>query len=551
MIILQGKGVFGAIAMGKLSFYKRKNWDVSRIYIHDVQKEILRFCTAKNKAIEQLQNLYQQALQEVCPENAMIFEAQRMMLADDDLNDFITNMIATQCVNAEYAVDTASTYYSQIFSNMKDPYLQERAMDIADVSQRLQKNLVGAKTSMLISDEPVIIAADDFMPSKIVQLNRDNILAIVMRYGSSYSHTAILTRDMNIPSVIGVEKLGPVHNGLDCIVDGLDGIVYLQPDQDTIRKMTEKKAKEDEKRQFLFLMRGKPNTTVDGRRIDIYANIANLSDVGTALEYDAGGIGLMRTEFLFLGRDGYPSEDTQFRAYRQAVEKMNGKSVLIRTLDIGADKSLRYFEIPSEENPALGCRSIRLSLDRKDVFRTQLRAILRASVYGRVAFLFPMISSLYEMRQIKKTVSEVKEGLRAKGITFDEKIKLGIMIETPAAAIISDILAKEVDFFSIGTNDLIQYALAVDRQNPKMAPYYQPHHPAVMRLIYLTIQNAHKHGIKVGISGDLAADLSLTECFLLMGVDELSVSPSYILGLRQKIRELDLTGRELDQEIIL
>lgn len=542
MTILKGKGVFGGIAFGKISIYNREEFEIKRYRVEDTDSEIRRYESAKKIAIVQLQSLYEKALQEVGETNAMIFQIHQMMLEDLDYCESIINIIKNQNVNAEYAVGTTSDNFSEMFSSMDDSYMKERAADVRDVSKRLLKILADSLENVVSFNEPSIIAADDLAPSETVQLDKNKVLGFVTMRGSSSSHTAILARTMNIPAIIGVgSQLKDEFDGCEAIIDGYAGDVYINPDHDTIQKMREKQEAKERQAALLLELKGRENITVDGRHIEIFANIGNSSDVGAVLQNDAGGIGLFRSEFLYLENDDYPSEDQQFAVYKDVAEKMSGKKVIIRTLDIGADKQVDYFEMPHEENPAMGYRAIRMCLDRLDIFKTQLRALYRASAFGKIAIMFPMIISVDEVKKIKEIIKVVKRELEEDEIQFSNDVELGIMIETPAAAIISDDLAKEVDFFSIGTNDLSQYTLAIDRQNDKLTNIFDSHHKAILRLIKFVADNAHKNGIWVGICGELGADESLTETFLSMGIDELSVSPPYVLGIRKKVIETDVS----------
>lgn len=539
MTTLNGKGVFGGIAIGKIALYRRHENQIKRYHIDSPETEITRFETAKSAAIEQLQGLYDKALQEVGESGAAIFEIHQMMLEDLDYIESIENIIRAQNVNAEYAVGTTADNFAQMFSSMDDAYMKERAADVRDVSERILSILTGGETDSGVgAEEPVIIAADDLAPSETVQLDKSMVLGFVTMHGSTNSHTAILARTMNIPAVIGVgDALPKDADGKLAAIDGFTGTVYLEPDEATLTEMKRRQTEELERRALLEELKGQPNVTLDGQEINLYANIGGLSDVGAVLQNDAGGIGLFRSEFLYLENSDYPTEEEQFSVYKTVAENMAGKRVIIRTLDIGADKQAGYFGLPEEENPAMGYRAIRICLTRPDIFKTQLRAILRASAFGKLAIMFPMIISAAEVREIKQLVDEAKRELREAGIAFDETIELGVMIETPAAAMISDELAQEVDFFSVGTNDLTQYTLAIDRQNPKLDRFFDPHHRAILRLIQMATDNAHKAGIWIGICGELGSDLELTETFLAMGIDELSVSPSCILPLRKKVRE--------------
>lgn len=542
MTILKGKGVFGGIAFGKISIYNREEFEIKRYRVEDTDSEIRRYESAKKIAIVQLQSLYEKALQEVGETNAMIFQIHQMMLEDLDYCESIINIIKNQNVNAEYAVGTTSDNFSEMFSSMDDSYMKERAADVRDVSKRLLKILTDSLENVVSFNEPSIIAADDLAPSETVQLDKNKVLGFVTMRGSSSSHTAILARTMNIPAIIGVgSQLKDEFDGCEAIIDGYAGDVYINPDHDTIQKMREKQEAKERQAALLLELKGRENITLDGKHIEIFANIGNSSDVGAVLQNDAGGIGLFRSEFLYLENDDYPSEDQQFAVYKDVAEKMSGKKVIIRTLDIGADKQVDYFEMPHEENPAMGYRAIRMCLDRLDIFKTQLRALYRASAFGKIAIMFPMIISVDEVKKIKEIIKVVKRELEEDEIQFSNDVELGIMIETPAAAIISDDLAKEVDFFSIGTNDLSQYTLAIDRQNDKLTSIFDSHHKAILRLIKFVADNAHKNGIWVGICGELGADESLTETFLSMGIDELSVSPPYVLGIRKKVIETDVS----------
>lgn len=537
---IQGKGVCGAVTMGKLYFYKKDNDTISRKTVTDPEAEQQRFDRARQQAAQELDALHEKALREVGEIHAQIFEIHRMMLEDEDYCSSVSHIIHTQRVNAEYAVLRTSDSFSQMFSTMTDEYMQARAADVVDISNRLIRCLNGGNEESLLTREPVILVAEDLTPSETVQLDKEKILAFLTLRGSENSHTAILARTMAIPAVVGLGQLDPAIEGKTAIVDGFTGTVCIDPDAEAIAAYTRKKQQEEEKHRLWQSLRGKSNTTRDGRSIRLYANIGGLDDISAALQNDAGGIGLFRSEFLYLQNDHMPTEEEQFRAYREAAEKLAGKPVIIRTMDIGADKQIDYFHLPKEENPALGYRAIRICLSEPELFRTQLRALYRAGVYGDLSIMFPMITSPEEIRHIQKQVELARQELRQQEIPFREHMETGIMIETPAAAVISDILAPMVDFFSIGTNDLTQYALAIDRQNPSLEAFYQPHHEAVLRLIHQVIRNAHKAGIWAGICGELGADPALTERFLRMGVDELSVSPTQILPIREKIRSMDL-----------
>lgn len=539
MITLTGKSVFGGVEIGKIAFYKRNERQVKRWHVEDTKEEIKRFEDAKLKAIKQLDELCEKAMKDVGEENAMIFEMHQIMLHDLDYNESITHIITGQKVNAEYAVSTTADNFARMFSSMDDAYMQGRATDVKDISERVLNILSGAGQSGIDAEVPVIVAADDLVPSETVQLNKEMVLGFATMYGSSNSHTAILARTMNIPAIIGLgEELKTEYDGAFAIIDGFAGKIYINPDEDTLKIMKEKQAEDRAKKALLQELKGKENITLSGRKINIYANIGNSSDVGLVLQNDAGGIGLFRSEFLYLENDNFPTEEQQFSVYKWVAENMAGKKVIIRTLDIGADKQVDYFKLDKEENPALGYRAIRICLTQLDIFKTQLRALLRASAFGQIAIMFPMIISVNEVKQIKAILEDVKTELREAGIMFNEDIEIGIMIETPAAVMVSRELAKEVDFFSVGTNDLTQYTLAIDRQNPKLDTFYDPHHPAVLAMIQMAADNAHAEGKWIGICGELGADLELTEVFLEMGIDELSVSPSMILPLRKKIREI-------------
>ena len=530
MEVYQGKSVFGGIAIGRISVHKKDEQQVKRVKIENPDREIARYRQARQTAMEQLQNLYQKALKEVGEANAAIFETHQMMLEDDDYNESIENIIHMQQVNAEYAV--AST---------GDNYMRARSADVKDISERVLSVLGGRTAGMAASEEPVIIVADDLAPSETVQLNKDLVLSFVTVHGSVNSHTAILARTMSIPALIGTDiPLTDAIDGKLGIVDGRNGCIYVDPDEDTLSKMQQLKQKEQEKKELLQTLKGRENITIDGKKIMLYANIGNSKDLAAVLQNDAGGIGLFRSEFLYLERETFPTEEEQFQIYRTVAETMAGKPVIIRTLDIGADKKCDYFEMEPEENPAMGCRAIRICLTRPEIFKTQLRALFRASAFGNISIMYPMIISVEEVHQIKEIVAEVKQELTEQGVAFGEP-KQGIMIETPAAVMMSAKLAKEVDFFSIGTNDLTQYTLAIDRQNPKLDAFYDPHHPAVLRMIQMVVENAHKAGIWAGICGELGADTSLTRRFLAMGVDELSMSPGSILPVRKIILETDVT----------
>lgn len=537
MEIIRGKSAFAAIAVGKIAVYKKEEQQVRRRPIEEPEREIDRFRKAKEETADQLQKLYERALREVGEAGAMIFKAHQMMLDDGDYQASILHMIQTQKVNAEYAVGTAGDHFANMFAAIDDAYMKERAADVKDISERVIRNLSGKGSRDRDFTEPVIVVADDLAPSETVQLDKDKVLAFVTRRGSVNSHTAILARTMNIPAIIntGID-LEQNLDGKEAVVDGFRGIVYLEPTLEVLEEIKKRLEEERQKKELLQELKGKETVTLDGKKIKLYANIGSVSDIAGVLKNDASGIGLFRSEFLYLEKKDCPTEDEQFAAYKAALENMGGKKVIIRTLDIGADKQVDYFHMEKEENPAMGCRAIRICLERKDIFKTQLRALYRASAFGNLSIMFPMIISVKEVDEILEIVEEVKKELREEGIAMGEA-ELGIMIETPAAVMVSDELAKKVDFFSIGTNDLTQYTLAIDRGNAKLDRYYDAHHPGVLRMIQMTVESAHKHGIWAGICGELASDLELTETFLAMGVDELSVSPSEILGLRKKIRE--------------
>ena len=540
MITLSGKSVFGGIAIGKIAFYKRNEIQIKRSRVEDTEQEVKRFEAAKEKAVSQLQELHDKALDDVGETNAMIFEIHQMMLEDLDYVESIVNIITSQEVNAEYAVATTADNFAAMFAAMDDAYMQGRAADVKDVSERLIQVLSDQNSASMEMNEPVIIAADDLVPSETVQLDKEKVLSFITMYGSANSHTAILARTMNIPAVIGIgEDLKKEYDGKEAIVDGMEGVIYIDPDKETFTRMREKQKEDQEQKTLLEQLKGKENITKSGQKVMVYANIGNLSDVGAVLKNDAGGIGLFRSELLYLESETFPTEEEQFKVYKQVAENMAGKRVIIRTLDIGADKQVDYFGLDKEENPALGYRAIRICLTRQEIFKTQLRALYRASAYGQIAIMFPMIISVDEVKQIKKIIEEVKQELREEGIDFRENVELGVMIETPAAVMVSRDLAKEVDFFSVGTNDLTQYTLAIDRQNQKLEPFYDSHHPAVLSMIRMAAENAHAEGKWIGICGELGADLSLTETFLEMGIDELSVAPGMILPLRKRIREAD------------
>ena len=537
-----GKGVYSAIAIGRISVFKKKDLAVKRMRCEDTETEKKRVENAKNLAKEQIGTLYEKALKEVGEANAQIFEIHMMMLDDEDYNESIDNIIDTQKVNAEYAVAVTADNFSEMFLAMDDAYMQARSADIKDISNRIIANLTGIKSEENPLDDKVIICADDLAPSETVSLDKDKVLAFVTAHGSSNSHTAILARNMNIPAIIGVGDtfLDEIRDGQSAIVDGYMGEIYLEPDKETMQNYVLKQKNDEEHRKLLQNLKGKENVTLDGTKINIFANIGGVDNIGAVLANDAGGIGLFRSEFLYLENSDFPTEEQQFTAYKKVLESMAGKKVIIRTLDIGADKQADYFGLKKEENPALGMRAIRICLTRPEIFKTQLRALYRASVFGKLGIMFPMITSESEVRKVLEICDEVKSELKQEGIEYSENVELGIMIETPAAAIISDKLAPLVDFFSVGTNDLTQYTLACDRQNPDIENFVDTHHEAVLRLIEMAADNAHKNGAWIGICGELAADTTLTETFLKMGIDELSVSPSFVLKVRDVVRKIDI-----------
>ena len=538
MQCFQGKSVYKGIAMGPIVVLKKNDYQVKRTRIEDTEAEVKRVDEALKASQEQLQKLYDKAVREVGEASAAIFEVHQMMLEDEDYLEAIQNMIRTEQVNAEYAVAVTGDNFAEMFASMDDDYMKARSADIKDISERLVRNLSGQGDVDLSSIEPSIIVADDLSPSETVQMDKDKILAFVTVHGSTNSHTAILARMMNIPALIGVKMdLEAFQSGMTAVVDGFQGIVTFDPDEETKVQTETKMQEEAEKLKLLQELKGKENVTLDGRKINIYANIGSVGDIGYVMENDAGGIGLFRSEFLYLGRNDFPTEEEQFQAYKQAVQMMAGKKVIIRTLDIGADKQVDYFNLGNEDNPAMGYRAIRIYLRQPEIFKTQLRALLRAAVYGNLSIMYPMITSTEEVKKIYEIVAEVEEELKAQEIQY--KIpEQGIMIETPAAAIISDKLAEMVDFFSIGTNDLTQYTLAIDRQNEKLDEFYNPHHEAILRMIQMVVDNAHKCGKWAGICGELGADATLTEQFVRMGLDELSVAPSMVLKLRKIVREM-------------
>ena len=538
-----GKGVYGAVAVGKVSVFKRQEVLVKCRKVNDTDAEIMRFEDAKKVAIAEIKEIYEKALKEVGEVNAQIFEIHMMMVEDEDYNEAVKEMISGQNVNAEYAVSETGDNFAEMFSSMDDSYMQARAADVKDISHRIITCLSGKETDNSKTDEKVIICADDLAPSETVALDKDKVLAFATSNGSSNSHTAILARNMNIPAIIGLgdEFLESLKDGQIAVVDGFTGEFILEPDEETISASTKKQSEEAEKKRLLQELKGKENITLDGKKINVYANIGSVDNIGAVLLNDAGGIGLFRSECLYLENTNYPTEEEQFKVYKRVLESMASRKVIIRTLDVGADKQVDYFNLGKEDNPALGLRAIRICLNRPKIFKTQLRALYRASVYGNLGIMFPMIASVWELEETLDICNQVKDELEKEGLEFSDDIELGIMIETPAAAIISDRLAPLVDFFSVGTNDLIQYTLACDRQNPKLERFCDTHHEAVLRLVEMSTKNAHNHGAWIGICGELAADTTLTETFLKMGIDELSVSPSFVLKVRDAVRKVDLS----------
>lgn len=532
-----GKSIFQGIAVGKILFYEKQEAEVKRVKVENKEAELKRYEEAKQTAIAQLQKLYEKACKEVGEVNAAVFEVHQMMLEDEDYNDSVRNMIEQQEVNAEYAVAQTGDNFSNMFAEMEDEYFSARAADIKDISDRVVSVLCGGNGGVNDLEEPVILVADDLAPSETVQMDKEKLLAFVTEQGSSNSHTAILARTMNIPALIGV-SIQKEWNGKMAVVDGFTGTLYVEPSQEVLAEMTKKQEKLSKEKELLQELKGKEDVTADGRKIKLFSNIGNVSDVGAVLKNDAAGIGLFRSEFLYLEKDHFPTEEEQFFAYKTVAERMAGKKVIIRTLDIGADKQVDYFNLDKEENPAMGYRAIRICLTQTDIFKTQLRALLRAAKYGNIAIMYPMIISVGEVKRIKEIVAEVKEELTKEEIPFGE-VEQGIMIETPAAVVMSDELAKEVDFFSIGTNDLTQYTLAIDRQNAKLDDFYDSHHPAILRMIQTVIDNGHANNCWVGICGELGADTTLTETFVKMGIDELSVSPGFVLPVRKIIRQTE------------
>lgn len=536
----EGKGVVGGIVWGRIFVSHTKENIPEKREAEDVERELNAFREAREKAANQLSNLYQEAIQKVGEENALIFDIHRMMLEDGDYLEAIEGRIQNEKMNAEYAVYLTGQEFSRIFSDMDDDYMRERAVDILDISRRVVRVLENKGDELVIGEEPRIILADDLTPSDTIRLDKTKVLAFVTLKGSANSHTAILARAMDIPAIVNLQMEEDINDfhGKKALVDGIEEALYLEPTEEVLHEKMEGARKLKEEKEKLALLKGLPNVTKDGREIKIFANIGSVEELGAVLENDAGGIGLFRSEFLYLGRESLPTEEDLFEAYKAVVEGMKGKTVVIRTLDIGADKKVDYMNLPEEENPALGYRAIRICFDDTALFKTQLRAIYRASFYGKVAIMFPMIISLWEVLEIKKVIEEVKKEMEEKGTSYGEP-EIGIMIETPAAALLSDELAKEVDFFSVGTNDLTQYTLAIDRQNQNLEKFYNPHHEAVLKLIETAAKNAHKNGIWIGICGELAADEALTKRFIDMGIDELSVSPPRVLKLRAKVREME------------
>ena len=542
MLVVKGKSVFSGITMGPLALFHRNTVSTARRRIKDTDAEVERFQEARLASIEQLKDMYEKAVQKVGEEEAAVFEVHQMMLDDDDYIDNIVTLISQEKINAEAAVEETAQLFSEMFRSMDDAYMKERAADVLDISRRIQVQLCGGEANDFSAYDGVILAADDLAPSETLQLDTDKILGFVTSGGSTNSHTAILARTLGITAVVNTgTQLHTDVEGKTVIVDGFTGTVYLDPDSATLDKMKKKQAEAEERKIRLEAYRGKESVTVDGYKVNVFANIGNPDNVSQALANDAEGIGLFRSEFLYLENATYPTEEQQFEAYKKTVEMMEGKTVVIRTLDIGADKKVDYFDLKAEENPAMGMRAIRICLTRPTLFKTQFRALCRASAYGKIAIMFPMIISVDEVRRSRELLRQVQNELRHEGIAFDESMEVGIMIETPAAALISDELAKEVDFFSIGSNDLTQYTLAIDRQQTDLDNFFDPRHPALLRLIEMTVKNGHKEGIWVGICGELGADLSLTEDFLRMGVDELSVSPPAVLPLREKIGSINLS----------
>ena len=541
MTIYEGKSVFEGVAIGKISVYTKSEQSVKRTKVEDTEAEKARYASARETAIEQLKALYEKAVKEVGESGAEIFEAHQLMVDDEDYIESVENIIDTEGVNAEYAVAQTGDNFEKMFLEMEEEYFRGRAADIKDITERIISALAGAGTGGIESEEPVIVVADDLAPSETVQMDKDKILSFVTVHGSANSHTSILAKTMSIPALIGCPvPLSDEVNGKLAVVDGYEGKLYVEPDEEVLAAKKKLLLEEEEKKNLLERLKGKENVTLDGQRINIYANIGNTKDLGLVLKNDAGGIGLFRSEFIYLGSDDYPTEEEQFAIYKQVAQTLAGKKVIIRTLDIGADKQADYFKLPQEENPAMGLRAIRICLTRPEVFTTQLRAILRASAFGKVSIMFPMIISVDEVKKIKAIVEDVKKSLDADGIAYDKEIELGIMIETPAAVMMADELAEEVDFFSVGTNDLTQYTLAIDRQNQSLDAFYDSHHPAILKMLQMIADAAHRHGAWAGICGELGADLSLTKEFLAMGYDELSVSPGRVLPIRKTVIETNV-----------
>ena len=542
MIIYEGKAVCEGIAIGKISVYKKQEQAVKRVKVEDTEAEKARYAEARETAISELKALYEKAVKEVGESGAEIFEAHQLMVDDEDYIESAESIIENEGVNAEYAVATTGDNFAKMFSEMEEEYFQGRAADIMDITERILNALAGGGAGGIESDEPVIVVADDLAPSETVQMDKDKILSFVTVHGSANSHTSILAKTMSIPAIIGCPiPLSEESDGKMAVVDGFEGKIYVDPDADILAAKKKLLLEEEEKKSLLERLKGKENVTLDGQKINLYANIGNTKDLGLVLENDAGGIGLFRSEFIYLGSEDYPTEDEQFTIYKQVAQTLAGKKVIIRTLDIGADKQADYFKLPEEENPAMGLRAIRICLTRPEVFKTQLRAILRASAFGKISIMFPMIISVDEVKKIKIIVEEVKKELDDDGLSYDKNIELGIMIETPAAVMIADELAEEVDFFSVGTNDLTQYTLAIDRQNQSLDDFYDPHHPAIMKMLKMIAEAAHRHDAWAGICGELGADLSLTKDFLAMGYDELSVSPGRILPIRKTVIETNVS----------
>ncbi|MDD6235724.1 MAG: phosphoenolpyruvate--protein phosphotransferase [Lachnospiraceae bacterium] len=548
MKVYEGKSVYNGIAIGRIRLFSKDERQVKRVRVNDTDAELARYEEARKKSIEELAALYDKALKEVGEANAAIFEVHQMMLEDDDYNDSVKNIITSQGVNAEYAVAATGDNFSKMFASMDDDYMRERAADVKDISERVINVLSGSSSSDLTNDEPVIIVADDLAPSETVQLDKDKVLAFVTVHGSTNSHTAILARTMGIPALVNTPvDLDDDIDGCLAIVDGTKGAVYIDPGETMLEVMRENKARDDEQKKLLASLKGRENITIDGQKIKLYANIGNIKDLAKVIQNDAGGIGLFRSEFIYLESKDFPTEEEQFMIYKQVAETMAGKKVIIRTLDIGADKQCDYFNLKHEDNPAMGCRAIRICLTRPEIFKVQLRALFRASAYGNIAIMYPMITSLWEIDRIKEIVDEVRKELDEQGINYGNP-EQGIMIETPAAVMMSYELASKVDFFSIGTNDLTQYTLAIDRQNTDLDMFYDAHHPAVLKMIAMVVDNAHKAGIWAGICGELGADRTLTKEFLAMGVDELSVSPASILPIRKTILETNVKEYKADKK---